>query len=115
MEMMIEPFKDIASKYGLHFAFLVALVYFFFWKYVPDQAAALKDIVNTHDNRIKDLVSDFRQSLDNESKNTEKLFNIFTNSQEKILSSQEKILNSSLETLKLISDQLKTYMNKEEK
>jgi len=114
MEMMIEPFKDIASKYGLHFAFLVALVYFFFWKYVPDQAAALKEIVNTHDNRIKDLVSDFRQSLDNESKNTEKLFNIFTNSQEKILSSQEKILNSSLETLKLISDQLKTYMNKHE-
>lgn len=90
---------SIFKTYGIHAGFLVGLLYLFFFKYVPEQASALKELVDSHDKRIRDIVEQFSKTLESDRNNTKELFNLFSTNQEKIMSTQEKFMNMILEKM----------------
>ena len=74
-------------------------MYLFFFKYVPEQASALKELVDSHDKRIRDIVEQFSKTLESDRNNTKELFNLFSTNQEKIMATQEKFMNMILEKM----------------
>lgn len=90
---------SIFKTYGIHAGFLVGLLYLFFFKYVPEQASALKELVDSHDKRIRDIVEQFSKTLESDRNNTKELFNLFSTNQEKIMATQEKFMNMILEKM----------------
>ena len=90
---------SVFKTYGIHAGFLVGLLYLFFFKYVPEQASALKELVDSHDKRIRDIVEQFSKTLESDRNNTKELFNLFSTNQEKIMSTQEKFMNMILEKM----------------
>lgn len=90
---------SVFKTYGIHAGFLVGLLYLFFFKYVPEQASALKELVDSHDKRIRDIVEQFSKTLESDRNNTKELFNLFSTNQEKIMATQEKFMNMILEKM----------------
>ena len=90
---------SVFKTYGIHAGFLVGLLYLFFFKYVPEQASALKELVDSHDKRIRDIDEQFSKTLESDRNNTKELFNLFSTNQEKIMATQEKFMNMILEKM----------------
>ena len=98
-DQFLEFIFNIFKTYGIHAGFLIGLLYLFFFKYVPEQASALKELVDSHDKRIRDVVDQFSKTLEADRNNTKELFNLFSANQEKIMTTQEKFMNMILEKM----------------
>lgn len=98
-DQFLEFIFNIFKTYGIHAGFLIGLLYLFFFKYVPEQASALKELVDSHDKRIRDVVEQFSKTLEADRNNTKELFNLFSTNQEKIMATHEKFMNMILEKM----------------
>ena len=98
-DQFLEFIFNIFKTYGIHAGFIIGLLYLFFFKYVPEQASALKELVDSHDKRIRDVVDQFSKTLEADRNNTKELFNLFSANQEKIMATHEKFMNMILEKI----------------
>jgi hypothetical protein len=111
----------VFKTYGLHAGFLICILYLFFFKYIPEQAAALKHMVDVYDSRLKDIIEQFSKTLETERNGTNSrlkdiveqfsktleaerngtkdLFNMFASYQKQLMETQERFMNMALEKI----------------
>lgn len=89
----------VFKTYGLHAGFLICILYLFFFKYIPEQAAALKHMVDVYDSRLKDIIEQFSKTLEAERNGTKDLFNMFASYQKQLMETQERFMNMALEKI----------------
>lgn len=98
-DQFINLVGTIFKTYGLHAGFLICILYLFFFKYVPEQAAALKHMVEVYDSRLKDIIDQFSKTLEAERNGTKDLFNMFASYQKQLMETQERFMNMALEKI----------------
>lgn len=127
MEDIAGSLLGLAKTYGLMVAFLVMLIYHFFYKYVPAQAEALKNLVSTYDNRleaivsqnktqISDILSNFRAEIAAKTEQSKVIFDSLSaqhkSMMEEMIKNNERTAQHTDAMMKLIQDNYQKLLDK---
>lgn len=114
--MDLTTIGEMAQKYGLPVVMLGALIYYFFFKYVPEQATMVKNIIDGHQKQVTDIIGsnkiqindimgNFRGEMESRSTQHKEMMADITKS-------NERIMDQTLGMMKTIQEHGTLMLNK---